>query len=107
MPRLNPRWLGIGAAIVVIGVVVSDVGVLSMVIAVVAGALIFKVGFALLGGMAQPIPEPPPRGELRKVKIEYRCEICGSELRMTVANDEMPEPPKHCLEEMVLITPVE
>ncbi len=85
----------------------SDVAVLSLVIAVLAGALIFKVGFAMLGGMSQPLPEPPPAGELRKVKIEFRCSICGSEARMTVANDEMPAPPKHCLEEMDLVTPVE
>jgi hypothetical protein len=107
MRRLNPRWLGIGAAIVLLGTVVSDVGVGSLVVAVLAGALILKVGFAVLGSMAQPIPEPPPAGELRKVKIEYRCTICGSELRMTVANDEMPDPPRHCLEDMDLIAPVE
>jgi len=107
MRRPNPRWLGIGAATVAVGTVVSDVSVASLVIAVAAGALILKVGFAVLGSMARPIPEPPPPGELRKVRIEYRCEICGSEARVTIANDEMPEPPRHCLEDMVLITPVE
>ena len=107
MRRLPGRWLVVGAAVVAVGLVVSDVGVVPMVVAVAVGALIFKVGFAILGSMAQPIPEPPPAGELRKVKIEYRCEICGSELRMTVANDEMPDPPRHCLEDMVLITPTE
>ncbi|HEX4902909.1 MAG TPA: hypothetical protein VFV42_08875 [Acidimicrobiales bacterium] len=107
MRRLNPRWLGIGAVIVVIGALVSDVGIVSLVVAVAAGALILKVGFAVLGSMAQPIPEPPPPGELRKVRMEYRCEICGSEARVTIANDEMPDPPRHCLEDMVLITPVE
>lgn len=107
MPKLNPRWLVIGAVIVAVGAAVSDVSVFSLIVAVAAGALIFKVGFAILGGMAQPIPEPPPRGELRKVKIEYRCTICGTEIRMTVANDEMPDPPRHCLEDMDLVTPVE
>jgi len=107
MRRLNPRWLGIGAAIVAVGALVSDVSVASLVVAVAAGALILKVGFAMLGSMARPIPEPPPPGELRKVRIEYRCEICGSEARVTIANDEMPEPPRHCLEDMVLVTPVE
>ena len=33
----------------------------------------------------------------------YRCDICGAELRMTLANDEQPEPPRHCMEEMVLL----
>ncbi len=107
MRRPNPRWLAVGAAIVVVGAVISDVSIVSLVVAVLAGALIFKVGFAMLGGMAQPLPEPPPPGELRKVKIEYRCAICGTELRMTVANDEMPDPPRHCLEDMDLVTPVE
>jgi hypothetical protein len=107
MRRPNPRWLAVGAAIVAVGAVVSDVSILSLVIAVLGGALIFKVGFAVLGGMAQPVPEPPPPGELRKVKIEYRCAICGTELRMTVANDEMPDPPRHCLEDMDLVAPVE
>ena len=48
--------------------------------------------------------KPPPK---RKVKLMYRCSICGTEVRMTVANDQMPEPPRHCLEEMDLVTPVE
>ncbi len=101
------RWIVVGAVIVLIGVLTTDVGVLPLIVAVVAGGLIFKVGIAMLAGMSQPVPEPPPPGELRKVKIEFRCSICGSEVRMTVANDQMPEPPKHCLEEMDLVTPVE
>ena len=56
---------------------------------------------------AEPVPEPPPAGELRKVKITYRCSICGTEVRMTTANDQMPEPPRHCLEDMDLVTPVD
>jgi hypothetical protein len=97
----------VGAAIVVAGVLLTDLGVVPLIVAVIAGALIFKAGFAMLGGMSQPLPEPPPPGELRKVKIQYRCSICGTELRMTVANDEMPEPPRHCLEDMDLVAPVE
>ena len=101
------RWIVVGAVIVLLGVLLTDVGPFSMLVAVLAGGLIFKIGLAMLGGMAQPVPEPPPPGELRKVKIQYRCSICGSELRMTVANDEMPEPPRHCLEDMDLVAPVE
>ena len=101
------RWVIVGAVIVVVGVLVSDLSAFSLLVAVIAGGLIFKAGFAMLGGMSQPLPEPPPPGELRKVKIQYRCSICGTELRMTVANDEMPEPPRHCLEDMDLVAPVE
>ena len=105
MPQ--PRWIVVGAVVVVLGAVLSDVSVFALIVAVVAGGLIFKVGLALLGGMSQTLPDPPPPGELRKVKIQYRCSICGAELRMTVANDEMPEPPRHCLEDMDLVAPVE
>ncbi len=105
MPQ--PRWIVVGAVIVVLGAAFSDASWFAMVVAVVAGGLIFKFGLAMLGGMSQTLPDPPPPGELRKVKIQYRCSICGSELRMTVANDEMPEPPRHCLEDMDLVTPVE
>jgi hypothetical protein len=102
-----PVWMMLASAAVIIGILTTDVGVFPMVIAVAVSVGIFKVGFALLGGMSQPLPEPPPPGELRKVKIQYRCSICGAELRMTVANDEMPDPPRHCLEDMDLVAPVE
>ena len=82
-------------------------GMLGAVVAVVVAVLIFlvvmKVGLALLRSLSTPAPEAPPPGELRKVKMEYRCDICGAELRMTLANDEQPEPPRHCMEEMVLL----
>jgi DNA-directed RNA polymerase subunit RPC12/RpoP len=65
------------------------------------------LGLMMLGGLARPVPEPPPAGELRKVKIQYRCTICGAEVRMTVAPDEEPAPPRHCQEDMDLVAPVE
>lgn len=96
--------------LVVFGVVaglLTSASVVSVFLAAFAVLVLFKIGFAMLGGLAQPIPEPPPAGELRKVKIMYRCSICGTEVRMTVANDQMPEPPRHCLEDMDLVTPVD
>jgi hypothetical protein len=92
---------------VVIAGLLTKASVLALVVAAVAVLISFKIGFAMLGGLAQPIPEPPPAGELRKVKIMYRCSICGTEVRMTVANDEMPDPPRHCQDEMDLVTPVD
>jgi hypothetical protein len=77
--------------------------VVKLVIAVMAGLLIWRVGITMLGGLARPVPEPPPAGELRKVKLLYRCSICGTELRMTAANDQVPEPPRHCQDDMDLV----
>ncbi|MGH9211182.1 MAG: hypothetical protein ACRD2C_10915 [Acidimicrobiales bacterium] len=86
---------------------VSDASLPAVVVAVLAGWLILRVGFAVLSGLGTPLPPPPPSGELRKVRITYRCVICGTEVRMTAANDEVPEPPRHCQEEMELVAPID
>ena len=85
----------------------THAAILFVVVAALLVGLLFKIGFAMLGGLATPLPEPPPAGELRKVKLTYRCSICGTEVRMTTANDQMPDPPRHCLEDMDLVTPVD
>lgn len=82
-------------------------GVLNIIVAFAAFYVMMRVGMTMLRAMAQPIPEPPPAGELRKVKIMYRCAICGAEVRMTIAPDEDPQPPRHCLEDMDLVAPIE
>ncbi|MEZ5203155.1 MAG: hypothetical protein R2701_01850 [Acidimicrobiales bacterium] len=81
--------------------------VVRVLIAIAAAVILLKVGMSVLGGFARPIPEPPEAGELRKVRLTYRCSICATEVRMTMANDEVPEPPRHCMEDMDLVTPVE
>ncbi len=85
----------------------TSASIVALAVAALAVVVFFKLGFAMLGGLAQPVPEPPPAGELRKVKIMYRCSICGTEVRMTVANDEMPDPPRHCQDEMDLVAPID
>jgi hypothetical protein len=95
------------ACFVVVAGLLTKASVVALALAALAVVVFFKIGFAMLGGLAQPVPEPPPAGELRKVKIMYRCSICGTEVRMTVANDEMPDPPRHCQDDMDLVTPVD
>jgi hypothetical protein len=86
--------------------VVTDAGLVAVLVATAAMGLMMKVGFAVLRGFAQPVVEPEP-GELRKVRLTYRCSVCATEVRMTMANDQMPEPPRHCLDDMELVTPVD
>ena len=68
--------------------------------------VMWKVGIALIPGLTTPLPEPPPSGELRKVNVRYRCSVCGLEIKTTLAPDEDPPPPRHCLEDMDLVAPL-
>ena len=66
---------------------------------------IWKLGLGMLRSMTSMMPEPPPSGEMRKVNVRYRCSVCGVELRVVMAPDEDPPPPKHCLEDMDIVAP--
>ncbi|HEY9555249.1 MAG TPA: hypothetical protein VIR58_00860 [Acidimicrobiales bacterium] len=109
MRRLSLSPVSAGLLLLFVGFawLTTDASLVALLVAALAVLVMFKIGFAMFGGLALPVPEPPPAGELRKVKIMYRCSICGTEVRMTAANDEMPEPPRHCLEDMDLVTPVD
>ena len=72
--------------------------------AVAFGIAIFRMGTAMLGGLARPIPGPPPDGEMRRVNLRYRCSVCGAEMRMTKAANHDPDPPRHCMDEMDLVS---
>ena len=77
--------------------------VLKILMAIVVAMVLLRMGLAVLRTLATPLPEPPPVGELRKVKLQYRCSLCGTEVRMTVATDESPNPPRHCMDDMELM----
>jgi hypothetical protein len=97
-------------ALVLAGVaawLLTRASLLAVVTAVLVGYLLLKGGFAVMSSLATPLPPPPPPGELRKVKIMFRCSLCGTEVRMTSANDEVPDPPRHCQEDMDLVAPIE
>ena len=68
--------------------------------------VILKLGFWMLRGLANPLPPPPPAGEMRRVNLRYRCGVCGVELKLTAAPDEDPPPPRHCTEDMELMAPI-
>jgi hypothetical protein len=83
---------------------------LSTVLWTLAGVLLavvlWKVGIGMLRALTRPLPPPPPAGEMRRVNMRYRCGVCGVELRLTMAPDEDPPPPRHCLEDMDLVAPL-
>lgn len=90
-----------------IALLASGYPLVRTVIAIASGYVILAIGMKILGAFARPIPDAPPPGELRRVKLTYRCSGCGTELRLTLANDKVPTPPRHCADEMELITNLE
>jgi hypothetical protein len=83
----------------------------STILWVMAGLAIgygaWRFGLGMMAALSRPIAPPPEAGQLRKVAIRFRCSICGTELKMTLANDELPDPPRHCQEDMDLVAPID
>jgi hypothetical protein len=104
--RKHPVILAIAVVFLVFGLVTHH-PVMDTIAATLVAYGLMLLGVVMLGGLARPIPEPPPPGELRRVRLTYRCSICGTEVRMTAANDEDPEPPRHCQEDMDIVAPID
>ena len=68
--------------------------------------VILRVGLFFNRALAAPVPSFE-QGELRRVNLKYQCSICGAEVKMTKAGEDLPPPPRHCLEDMQLVSPVE
>ncbi len=100
-------WLRALAVAAVVGLLIAGYPLVRTLIAVATGYVLLATGIKVLGAFARPIPEAPPPGELRRVKLTYRCSSCGTELRLTLANDTVPTPPRHCADEMELVTNLE
>ena len=73
---------------------------------VLMGLVLWKLGIGMIRSLTTPMPAPPPSGELRKVNVKYRCSVCGLEIKMMLAPDEDPPPPRHCLEDMDIVAPL-
>jgi hypothetical protein len=89
---------------VIVSVAVGSV--LWVIAGVAIAVLLWKLGMGMLRALSRPPLPPPEPGELRKVNVRYRCDVCGVELKLTMAPDDDPPAPKHCLEEMVVVAPL-
>ena len=78
---------------------------LKILIGLAFAYVILRLGFWMLRGLANPLPPPPPAGEMRRVNLRYRCSVCLAEVKMVQASEELPEAPRHCQEEMDLVAP--
>ncbi len=71
--------------------------------ALAVGLTLYVIGASLLRKFhSAPPPEPDP-DDIKPVNLRFRCVVCGAEVTMTAAQDDEPEAPRHCREDMVLV----
>jgi hypothetical protein len=75
-------------------------------VGIAGGVFLWKTGITMLRSFTTPLPPPPPAGEMRRINVRYRCSVCGLEIKLTLAPDEDPPPPRHCLEDMDMVAPL-
>lgn len=78
--------------------------IVKVAIAIGAFLCIYLSGAFVVRSFTQVPPAEPEIGRLRKVHYRYRCTVCGTEVTMTAApEDEIPNAPRHCREDMTLV----
>jgi hypothetical protein len=80
-----------------------------VLIAVAAAVAIYAFAARQIGSFSKGEPPPDPsEAELEDVDYRYQCIVCGAQLVLFAAPEgEIPAPPRHCREPMLLVTPVE
>jgi hypothetical protein len=79
--------------------------ILKVTLAVVAAVGLYYLAARIIHMFTIVPPEEPEPGEIQPVDFRYRCIVCGSEATMTAApGGEMPEAPRHCREDMLLVS---
>jgi hypothetical protein len=78
---------------------VGEVSLLTVVIAVVIGVVIWRASLGLIRMMSNAPPETDPT-DIVEVDQDYRCSVCGAEVTMRAVNVREVGPPKHCREAM-------
>ena len=77
----------------------GEVSLLTVVIAVVIGGVVWRASLGLIRMMGNAPPETDPT-DIVEVDQDYRCSVCGAEVTMRAVNVKESAPPKHCREAM-------
>jgi hypothetical protein len=78
-------------------------------VALVAAVVLYLAGAAFIRNFnTEPPPDEPDDTTLEDVDYRFRCIVCGAQMVMYAAQEgEVPDPPRHCREPMVLMAPVD
>ncbi|MEA2002121.1 MAG: hypothetical protein U9N84_09600 [Actinomycetota bacterium] len=74
---------------------------MELVVAVAIGVSILAATLYVVRMLLTPQPDEPDPDQVQKVAVDYRCIVCGLRLTITHAQDEHPDAPRHCREDMV------
>jgi hypothetical protein len=77
--------------------------VLRLVLALAVALTLYVVGASMLRKFHVAPPAEPDPDDIKPVNLRFRCIVCGAEVTMTAAQDDDPEAPRHCREDMVLV----
>jgi hypothetical protein len=80
-----------------------------VLVALSAAVVLYLIAARLIRNFSHtPPPRDPAEAQLEDVDYRYRCVVCGAQAVVYAAPEgEVPDPPRHCREPMVLVTPVE
>jgi hypothetical protein len=83
--------------------------ILRFLIAIVAAIVLYLIGAALVRNFnTEPPGDEPDLSTLEDVDYRFRCIVCGAQIVMYAAQGgDVPDPPRHCREPMVLMAPVD
>src|SRR3954470_8957363 len=82
--------------------------VLKIGVALVAGLLLYLLGAKMIRNFNNDPPPEPGELPLEDVDYRYRCIVCGAQAVLHAAPEgEIPEPPRHWRDPMVLVTPID
>ena len=76
---------------------------MQITIAIAIGVFIIGVTLWVVRMLLIPQPEDPDPDLVQEVAVDYRCVVCGLRLTITHAQDEHPEAPRHCREDMIVV----
>jgi len=77
--------------------------ILRIVLGVAVALTVYVIGASMLKKFQLAPPAEPDPDDIKPVDLHYRCIVCGAEVTMTAAQDDDPEAPRHCREDMVLV----
>ncbi|MBM3673168.1 MAG: hypothetical protein FJW86_13465 [Actinobacteria bacterium] len=85
------------------------ISVLGWILRVAVGLIVVVFAYTVIASMLAkfkiaPDQEVDPEAVV-PVNLRYRCIVCGAEVTMTAAQEgEEPDAPRHCREDMVLMS---